>query len=76
MSSTNRGYDRHKSDYYVTPVEEVEEFLHKFIKYEPDAFDGIILDNCAGGDRNHPMSYPTALTNLNLNGGGYFNHRY
>lgn len=26
MSSTNRGYDRHKSDYYVTPIESIVSF--------------------------------------------------
>ena len=63
MSSTNRGYDRHKSDYYVTPVDKIEEFLHEFIKHEPSAFDERIIDPCAGGDETHPMSYPTALFN-------------
>lgn len=34
MSSTNRGYDRHKSDYYVTPVDKIEEFLEAFVERE------------------------------------------
>lgn len=62
MSSTNRGYDRHKSDYYVTPVDKITEFLDAFIKEEPDAFkDGWVLDPCAGGDDMNPPSYPMAL---------------
>ena len=70
LSSTNRGYDRHKSDYYITPVSRVQEFLNEFIKHEPDAFNGHVVDPSSGGDQNHPMSYPTAISNLNLNGGG------
>jgi hypothetical protein len=54
-------------DYYVTPVHKIMEFLNEFIKYEHTAFDGIILDPCAGGDANHPMSYPEALKQLNKN---------
>jgi hypothetical protein len=34
MSSTNRGYDRHKSDYYITPLEPIKEFLIEFEKDE------------------------------------------
>ena len=42
MSSTNRGYDRHKSDYYATPVEDIKSFLKEFTT----GFDQIIdLDN-------------------------------
>src|SRR5690625_3934378 len=63
MSSTQRGYVRHKSDYYITPIDKVELFLKEFIKYEPNAFDGIILDACAGGDENNPMRYPEAIKN-------------
>lgn len=62
MSSTNRGYDRHKSDYYVTPVEKIVEFLDAFTVVEPSAFkDGWVLDPCAGGDEYNPPSYPVAL---------------
>lgn len=65
MSSTNRGYNRHKSDYYVTPIEKIELFLKEFIKHEPNAFNnGIILDPTAGGDSKHPMSYPIAIKNV------------
>lgn len=63
MSSTNRSSAReeHIADYYVTPVYKIKEFLNEFIKYEPTAFDGYIIDPCAGGDNKHPMSYPKAL---------------
>lgn len=63
MSSTNRGYNRHKSDYYVTPVDKIHEFLDEFKRVEPGVFDGetIFLDPCAGGDEYHSMSYPRAL---------------
>lgn len=70
MSSTNRGYERHKSDYYKTPIDAIELFLNEFIKHEPNVFNGKILDPTAGGDIDNPMSYPTALSNLNLDGGG------
>lgn len=64
MSSTNRGSnfrDEHVSDYYVTPVAEVERFLKRIIELEPGFLDGRILDPAAGGDPKHPMSYPEAL---------------
>lgn len=67
MSSTQRGYERHKSDYYITPINRIEDFLREFIKYEPKAFDKVILDPCAGGDSKNPMSYPKELPNPNLN---------
>lgn len=34
MSSTARGYNRHASDYYITPVSKILEFLNEFNKYE------------------------------------------
>jgi len=62
MSSTKRGKDRHESDYYVTPIKAIIDFLKEFSKKEPNVFsDGIILDPCAGGDGTNPMSYPFAL---------------
>ena len=64
MSSTNRSQARRKhiSDYYVTPVEDILTFLHAFSEHE-DIFnrDISILDPCAGGCDENPMSYPTAL---------------
>jgi len=66
MSSTNRGYDRHKSDYYVTPKDEIR----KFIKYSKEYIWYLqnyeILDPCAGGDKNTPMSYPEVLKENNM----------
>lgn len=61
MSSTKRGNDRHVSDYYVTPITNILEFMDNFVKQEPNSFDGIILDPCAGGDSGNFMSYPTAI---------------
>lgn len=61
MSSTKLGNDRHVSDYYITPVGEVVKFFGEFTKLEPHAFDGVILDPCAGGDEFNQMSYPTAI---------------
>lgn len=60
MSSTNRGYDRHKSDYYVTPTNEILKFIDyskQYINFDKED----ILDPCAGGDKNHKMSYPYAF---------------
>ncbi len=63
MSSTNRGYDRHKSDYYVTPQQPIRDFLSLFLVDEgidrPDRMSW--LDPCAGGDKDNEMSYPSVL---------------
>lgn len=70
MSSTNRSDARkkHVSDYYVTPIDKIVEFLNEFNKYENIFTKDIhILDNCAGGDKNHPMSYPEALKQIGVN---------
>lgn len=76
MSSTNRGYDRHKSDYYVTPIDEIKKFLSAWLSDEQDGDDYnllaetpdklIWLDPCAGGDSSHPMSYPEALKEIGV----------
>lgn len=68
MSSTARGYDRHVSDYYITPVEKILEFLQEFRKYEPQVFtgDAVFLDPTAGGDKDSDMSYPKALTMIGV----------
>lgn len=63
MSSTNRGYDRHKSDYYITPQDQIELFLNKFKPEEEFINCPLFLDPCAGGDVNHKMSYPESLIN-------------
>lgn len=62
MSSTNRGYDRHKADYYVTPIESIEEFMYHF-QYNVIGKDGQYmeslnwLDPCCGGDKDNEASY-------------------
>lgn len=61
MSSTNRGKDRSKFDYYRTPIDEIRKFLHQFRFDYPLTFPLNILDPCAGGDATHPASYPEAL---------------
>ena len=66
MSSTNRGYNRHKSDYYITPVDDILNFIDEFVAIEDD-IEGNILDCCAGGDKKHLMSYPTALNTRGYN---------
>lgn len=65
MSSTNRSNsrDEHIADYYVTPVDKINEFLKEFTKIEGNIFENSkILDPCAGGDELHEMSYPKALS--------------
>lgn len=69
ISSTNRGTKRRKSDYYVTPVEEIEKFLNHIYKddsHVTQAMNKNMLDPCAGGDKDHPMSYLTAFKNTNI----------
>ena len=70
MSSTNRSdaRDKHIADYYVTPINKINEFLEGFKKHE-DVFNKevFILDPCAGGDEINVMSYPTALNEFNGN---------
>lgn len=63
MSSTNRGYDRHKADYYVTPQKYIREFLTRFIRNEditnPSRLEW--LDPCAGGDDNNQAAYVSVI---------------
>ena len=61
MSSTNRGYDRHISDYYVTPVDEIKKFWKEFKKHNDTIGVYNVLDPSAGGGNGHLMSYPEAL---------------
>lgn len=60
VSSTNRGYNRHVVDYYVTPIPDIINFL-KYASQYIDFKNKHILDPCAGGDKFHDMSYPTAF---------------
>ena len=73
MSSTNRGSKRSPEDYYLTPVAAVRDFLAAFKEDVDLGSSGLalpgtlldqvedILDPSAGGDENHPMSYPAAI---------------
>lgn len=73
MSSTNRGYDRHAADYYVTPQKEIKLFLSHFLEDENiDRPDRLYwLDPCAGGlktddidiftNPENEMSYPAVI---------------
>ena len=67
MSSTNRGYERHKNDYYVTPIHNIVEFLEVFNQYEELDNIKVILDPSSGGDSENKMSYPEALRNTYFN---------
>ena len=63
MSSTNRGYERHKTDYYVTPQKEIALFLYQCQEHLPELFKAkYIHDPCAGGDAKNEMSYPAILS--------------
>lgn len=79
MSSTNRSNarDSHISDYYVTPISDIELFLKKFNEAVPLDWTKLkIIDCCAGGNEEikdtfghvteafHPMSYSTAIHNV------------
>lgn len=84
MSSTNRSNAResHVSDYYVTPIPDIELFLREFNKRIKVNWNTIkIIDCCAGGNEEvrdefgvkelcHPMSYPTAIHNMCSTMGG------
>ena len=66
MSSTNRSNARneHVADYYVTPIEEITRFLghlDNVVTLDMSDENQTILDPCAGGDIDNPMSYPFAL---------------
>ena len=79
MSSTNRGGQRHASDYYITPAIEIERFLSAFLHYyeigNPEKLTW--FDPCAGGgvqithskrtgtmtSHNNPMAYPCVIRN-------------
>lgn len=63
MSSTNRGYERHKTDYYITPKSCIKEFFKHFsldILFEGGG-KARWLDPCSGGDEKHGMSYADAI---------------
>lgn len=63
MSSTNRGYERHKTDFYVTPQKEIALFLYACQEHLPELFEAkTVHDPCAGGDKDNEMSYPAVLS--------------
>lgn len=64
MSSTNRGYERHISDFYITPQEPIKQFMTKFLEIENFIKDILILDPCAGGNDKYDMPYPSVLNKL------------
>lgn len=66
MSSTLRGYDRHKSDYYVTPDWIIDELFDAIPELFEEMDGRIALDPCAGGgivngSQAFGMPYPEAL---------------
>lgn len=61
MSSTKRGGQRDISDYYVTPLWAIRQFLSAWPGDGIDPLTARVLDPCAGGDADNPMSYPTVL---------------
>lgn len=73
MSSTNRGYNRHETDYYVTPQDCIKQFFGEWLgdlmgEFHDDQLgvgtdpDKVLwLDPCAGGDANNKMSYPEVI---------------
>ena len=68
MSSTNRQNRKDDPDYYVTPIPPIVEFLKALLKVDEDfqPINSTILDSCAGGDKDHPMSYPEALKQIGV----------
>jgi len=84
MSSTKRGGQRHVSDYYVTPVSAILDFLkaildleeHKTVLPTPPGpsfkqalLYGPILDPAAGGSSDASMAYPDAIHRYTLREG-------
>jgi hypothetical protein len=66
MSSTLRGYDRHKSDYYVTPKWIIRELFDALPELFDDMDGRLALDPCAGGGSVNlsevfTMPYPDVL---------------
>ncbi|TLX52050.1 SAM-dependent methyltransferase [Pseudoalteromonas ruthenica] len=63
MSSTSRGAQRHKDDYYVTPHWLIEQFLdaveHDFLGKHLQS--ELVLDPSCGGCDKYEPSYPTVL---------------
>ncbi|MDK2597921.1 SAM-dependent methyltransferase [Pseudoalteromonas obscura] len=71
MSSTNRGTERNKEDYYVTPHWMIREFLEATELGSPNCKTVLdlgerLLDPAAGGCEKYEMSYPTVLNQFNF----------
>lgn len=66
MSSTNRNKTkRSELDYYVTPQKAIEVFLTEFINdVDLNMKRPYVLDPCAGGDKDHEMSYPAVINKM------------
>jgi len=67
MSSTNRtnSSERHVSDYYRTPTQDIVSFLHHWPYVGSMGKNCLIFDPCAGGDDKNLMSYPEAIFRAN-----------
>lgn len=65
MSSTNRSNARmeHISDYYRTPVADIEKFFSALDNAVTIDMEKCTLDPASGGDAQNPMSYPVAIHN-------------
>lgn len=61
ISATNRGSDRKPSDFYATPIEVVENFLHNYDLpsgdiLEPSAGNGNIVQAIKNMDKSRHLS--------------------
>lgn len=67
MSSTNRtnSSERHISDYYRTPTQDIVNFLHNWPYFGSIQRNSLIFDPCGGGDEKNLMSYPEAIFQAN-----------
>jgi hypothetical protein len=68
MSSSNRGYEKHKSDYYVTPINVIYDLIDALPEIFKEKTISRVLDPCAGGGEingnTYGMPYPDALSVL------------
>lgn len=67
MSSTNRNAERQSNDYYITPICEIKKFWEEFKKRNNIEHIINVLDPSAGGDSQHPMSYPEVFKEYDFN---------
>lgn len=66
MSATNRGYERHKDDYYKTPYYIAREFLKAFLDNEGITNADVLkwADPSCGGDEDSEAVYPYILKQI------------